>query len=228
MKEIHASVLVYYSRLSKMPVETNEALKALSREEAERYNRFRFNDDKFRFLLARYLLKTFAPEIAGQRHHSNDITFNEFGKPHFKDSPLQFSISHSGDISAVAFSDSGCIGLDIEFHRNIDDMKALSSRFFSGKENIFLANCHDLEFRRNFFRIWSAKEAFLKASGTGVSTDLKSFSTVGKSGFSLSGSINEGRAYKLKEIFIEENYSSFICLKSNTPETAIDITLHEV
>lgn len=95
------------------------------------------------------------------------------GKPYFDgECPLPFGISHSQGISAAALGDaeSGDIGFDIEVVRDSTDTRAIAERFFSAEEKI--------EFQKNgetaeaFFSVWTAKEAYAKLDGSGLSAYL--------------------------------------------------------
>ena len=88
------------------------------------------------------------------------------GKPYFTSVPLCFSISHSGNLCAVAISNEN-IGIDVEFideKRNID---AVARRFFKEDENLTLK---DDTSRKKFFRLWTRKEAYAKFTGKGLAS----------------------------------------------------------
>ena len=99
------------------------------------------------------------------------ITFSRStnGKPYFDDSPLKFSISHSGGIVACAVSDCGEVGVDVET-ANISQKKALklADRFFTDDEI--------REVKRDpqtFTRIWTRKEAASKFFGENLADFIK-------------------------------------------------------
>ncbi|MBR5539735.1 MAG: 4'-phosphopantetheinyl transferase superfamily protein [Clostridia bacterium] len=82
---------------------------------------------------------------------SGEIAFKENGKPYFKDVPLYFSISHSGNTVICAISDRE-IGADVEKVREIP--RGVAMRFFTERER----QC-------DFFEIWTKKEAYGKCIG---------------------------------------------------------------
>lgn len=97
----------------------------------------------------------------------------ERSKPYAKDIPINFNISHSYDTLAVAFSEKQ-IGVDIEI---IKPLKTdITKRLCTEKDLEFLAvaNNEDEQLLR-FYKIWTAKEAYFKMLGTGI-TNLKSIS----------------------------------------------------
>ena len=82
------------------------------------------------------------------------------GKPYFEESLLDFSISHSRGIVAVALSDSGTVGIDLEASE-ISDEKArkLAERYFGGAE----LSAGD------FLKQWVKREAYVKLCGSTLS-----------------------------------------------------------
>ena len=91
---------------------------------------------------------------------------------------LRFSLSSSGDRSAVAVACRRPVGVDVE---RIDPDAAnnmVARTVFSLCEREALAAAPDGEWQTLFFRIWARKEAFVKAKGTGLARDLMSFDVV--------------------------------------------------
>ena len=97
--------------------------------------------------------------------------YGEKGKPFFKEIPLFFSLSHSGDYVLCAVSRRE-IGADIQKLQPVDVLK-LSRRFYSEPECLALERCADeKEMQRLFFDLWSRKEAWGKLTGKGVAAVL--------------------------------------------------------
>ena len=85
------------------------------------------------------------------------ITIGVSGKPCVPN--INYNISHSGNIVICAVSDNA-IGCDVELARNVKGN--LSDKYFSDKEK-----------KMDFFRVWTAKESYLKMTGEGICHDLK-------------------------------------------------------
>ncbi|HJU25571.1 MAG TPA: 4'-phosphopantetheinyl transferase superfamily protein [Rhodanobacteraceae bacterium] len=96
------------------------------------------------------------------------------GKPRLR-SPhaLHFNWSHSGECAVVALSRDFEIGVDIEQPRAGVRNLELANRFFSPAEARTLAECGEADREEAFFRLWSAKEATLKALGRGLAFGLE-------------------------------------------------------
>jgi len=91
--------------------------------------------------------------------------YGEKGKPYFKDSPLSFSLSHSGDLVLCAIADHE-IGADVQ--KVIDlDWEKFARRFFSPEERERLGTDGE-----SFFQLWCRKEAYGKMTGEGVAKYL--------------------------------------------------------
>lgn len=97
------------------------------------------------------------------------------GKPYFPAAPeLEFSVSHSGDYWACAFGDAP-LGLDLQKHQSCA-FERLSRRFFHPEEDAWLRACAYAP--EAFFRVWTAKESWLKLTGAGIAGGLEAFSVL--------------------------------------------------
>ncbi len=99
---------------------------------------------------------------------SEDIKFKTTsnGKPYIENANgFNFSISHSGNLVAVAISFEE-IGIDIEKVRKVN--LQLCDRFFTKNEKAYITAYHDFENER-FFEIWTKKEAYIKFQGSSIS-----------------------------------------------------------
>lgn len=103
------------------------------------------------------------------QRHGLRVQRSDQGRPSLAP-PLDVSLSHSDRWTAVALSRSGRIGIDIEAVRSVSS--ALHRRCLTAYEMGWLADAPPGAQRdRRFFRVWTAKEAYLKALGVGLSLD---------------------------------------------------------
>ena len=104
-----------------------------------------------------------------------EIEVDHRGKPFFRNlDDVHFSISHSGEIWAVALDDKP-IGFDIESTvAGRKNWLKLAERFFSQEEYEYVKKYG----KQGFLRIWVRKEACLKLTGQGLSGGLNSFTVV--------------------------------------------------
>jgi len=92
----------------------------------------------------------------------------EFGKPYILNSKLSFNISHSEDQALVAVSQCTQLGVDIECWRELGNLEGLVKRNFSEAEKQQWLDVAIGEREATFFKIWTRKEAFIKATGRGL------------------------------------------------------------
>lgn len=93
------------------------------------------------------------------------------GKPAIKGDPLFFNISHTRNSFSFAISEYFYIGLDVEEINRDINFESIIRRFFSGDEGEYILNSKGKS-RERFFLLWTRKEAFLKAIGTGIIPQL--------------------------------------------------------
>jgi 4'-phosphopantetheinyl transferase len=88
---------------------------------------------------------------------------------------LQFNVSHSENMALIAIGGQYRIGVDVEKSRDLDTT-LLAERFFSPREWRGLQALPEHLRVSGFFACWTRKEAFLKATGDGLSFPLADFS----------------------------------------------------
>jgi 4'-phosphopantetheinyl transferase len=116
-----------------------------------------------RALLASYM-ECAAGDIAIER--------DQHGKPRLADSRLQFNLSHSGGCALVGVSGAWPLGVDLEMPRAPRRALDLARRYFHAGEAAALANLSAARQQLAFLRLWSCKEALLKAQGRGIAFGL--------------------------------------------------------
>jgi 4'-phosphopantetheinyl transferase len=91
-----------------------------------------------------------------------------YGKPALAApwSGLSTSLSHSADLVAVAIAAGRAVGVDVQHLVPRLDVVAMSTRFFPAAEAAYVATGPDASARADrFTRLWSRKEAVVKAAG---------------------------------------------------------------
>ena len=148
----------------------------LSHSRKERIDRLRRPEDRVRSLAAECLVHELLNKhygITAQLH------CKENGQPYLADQPLQISLAHCDQMVACAISEMP-VGIDIERIRPMD--LRICRHVCVPEEWEYLQagqleHCNDPAVLRRFFEIWTAKEAYFKKCGTGI-TDLKSINTL--------------------------------------------------
>ncbi len=149
-------------------------------ERLEQAMRYRQDEDKARCLLGERLLVQALTE-QGIAQDEQKITRNEFGKPVLVNSvkDCHFNISHSGEWVVCAI-DNQLIGIDVEQIRKQRSMDIADNggydKLFTAMELDYLKNHQQGTITQRFYRLWTLKESYLKAVGTGLTQSLQSFS----------------------------------------------------
>lgn len=148
----------------------------LSADERARADRFVFDRDRRRFTTARGRLRTLLGQCIDVDAGAVRFDYSTAGKPSLANAsnglPLHFNLAHSEDVAVVAVTHLAPLGVDVEWVRPLEDAGALVARFFSSNENrVFNALPPDQRLDA-FFRLWTRKEALLKATGEGLGKPL--------------------------------------------------------
>lgn len=97
------------------------------------------------------------------------IERTESGKPYLADYPdLVFNISHTKDLFLIAIAKNCQLGIDVEQRRSRLNLNGLVSKCFSEEEQTYWRQLADLEQLSTFYKYWTRKEAFVKATGQGI------------------------------------------------------------
>ena len=116
----------------------------------------------------------FALQTVGLREKDMVYALGTHGKPEFQNHPeLHFNLSHSGAWVLCALADCA-VGCDVEQIRPLK--AAVAERFFAPQEMRILNAASASERELLFFRLWTLKESFVKASGEGLHRPFSSFS----------------------------------------------------
>lgn len=148
----------------------------LSEDEKARGRSFVTAALRHRFVAGRARLRALLGGQLGLDPRTLAFVQNEFGKPRLAGHPsLHFSLSHSGDQAVLAVSEQREIGIDIERVRPLDHLD-LARRYFHPNEVSAIESVRPPDEQLlAFFRIWTLKEAVVKAIGRGLSIPLDTF-----------------------------------------------------
>lgn len=195
-------------------------------------NEYKRNSAHSRELLARSIRKLAGsgcnlevlPELATRTdgellgYISDNIEFNKNGKPHIAGIP-DYSISHSENTWAIIFSDAPC-GLDIQYNKKAKFEKIAVKLYQEDEQDS--ANRLGID---EFFRIWSRREALIKAAGSSVFYDAPS---------TMWGSVSyEGYLWRIYDVSLgtemcsadnaETIYSDKQCKREGLPHVAVAV-----
>jgi 4'-phosphopantetheinyl transferase len=149
----------------------------LTDDELKRAERLYFQEDRSYFVLGRGVLRTLLGRYLKCDPKTIRFCYGPYGKPSLtpqaNGSKLRFNISHSHRVALYAFTYDREIGVDVECIRNDELAKNIPERFFSPREASALESLPEHEQNKAFFTYWTCKEAYLKARGVGLFSDLQ-------------------------------------------------------
>ena len=97
----------------------------------------------------------------------------EYGKPELAGRQLAFNLSHTEDSLLLAVSNLQTVGVDVETVKPRKSLREIARRCFSAREFAHWQRLPPAEQTRQFFRLWTIKEAFVKAVGRGIALGLE-------------------------------------------------------
>jgi 4'-phosphopantetheinyl transferase len=176
------SIHVWRIALDGLPASILETRRrCLSADESERAGRFATALLRDRFVACRGALRTLLGAYISRPAGALVLEQGPFGKPalaalpHSRTAALVFNVSHSDAFALAALTLNRPIGVDIERVRELPDADQLAAQNFgAGEQAEYLALPADWR-PTGFFQCWTRKEAFLKATGEGLSRSLSSF-----------------------------------------------------
>lgn len=153
-------------------------LSTLSRDELARYRRMRSAERRRHFVVGRAIIRDALSRYVKVDARSLRLVNNEHGRPAVAWPPaarnINFSLSHTSGLIAMAVSPVSEIGIDVE---NVDrpvEIPEVSDLVFTSSEQTLISGSA-LGARKIFFELWTLKEAYLKARGKGFSLSPRTF-----------------------------------------------------
>ncbi|MEM9482921.1 MAG: 4'-phosphopantetheinyl transferase superfamily protein [Cyanobacteria bacterium P01_F01_bin.116] len=164
--------------LWRIPLDRPVQLDVLSEDELIRFRRYRFACDQRKFAVARSSLRHILAHYIQQPSASLIFGYGPYGKPFLRDHcALQFNLSHSGEYALCGVAKQ-VVGLDIEQLRPMERLEGLIKRCLAPSEQQALAKVSPAEQSAAFLQYWTCKEAYLKATGQGISESLTAIEVV--------------------------------------------------
>jgi 4'-phosphopantetheinyl transferase len=155
---------------------TAELEALLSCQEQEKMNRLRRPDDRQRTLLGRGVLRVVLGAWLDRDPATLRFAAGPHGKPQLlhpgpsmpQGKPLQFNISHSGELILLAFHAAAPVGVDVERQQPDLDWRPIARRCLAPAQVDSLLSLPTAEAASAFVECWCALEAGLKARGVGL------------------------------------------------------------
>lgn len=205
-------MIIWYADINSIPDEMyTSVLNTFPANIADDIDRYHRLIDKKSRLLARLLIHKYYTD-ANVSFDWNDWTLTDSKKPYMKGKP-NFNISHSGEKVLVGFSDENEIGVDVEYKQAVD-VSAFASYFHAEEIEFLERNNQSLG---AFYKIWTRKEALLKAIGIGLLNGLDGVNV-------LPDEVDHDGSWQLQEIEVDRDYCACICADGKIE----DVDVHQI
>jgi 4'-phosphopantetheinyl transferase len=204
-------------------------LALLDDQERARAQRYRLAADRDRFRLGAVLLRA-----AAARHLDvapADVAVDrtcgrcgaQHGRPQLPGTGLNASVSHSGEVVAVALTWCGPVGVDVEAVRPID-FATIAESVCTPAERI------EVQTEADFFAIWTRKEAVLKATGEGLSRPMTDLQVTAPASAPVLLGLGSGQppACQLADISVGDGYRACVAVLVADPVTVSILDAREV
>lgn len=195
----------------------------LSSDEKARAERFRFSGHRDAFTATRGILRDILTRYVSISAAAIVFRYAPHGKPALAPlhrSAIRFNVSHSGRLAVYAFTLGSEVGIDVESLRPMPERDLIAERFFSASENETLRTLPLPVVDRAFFQCWTCKEAYIKATGEGLSLPLDGFDVAVAPGESprllrIRGSANDAQRWSLRGLNPGEGYMAAVAVHSS-------------
>jgi 4'-phosphopantetheinyl transferase len=130
---------------------------------------------------------------------------------------LRFNLAHSGGVALYGVTRGRDLGVDVEWHRSRDE-DGLAERFFSRRETAALRALPPASRPAAFYACWSRKEAYIKATGLGLTAALDRFSVaLGPDEvpalLHVEDDPQEAGRWALVNLDVDEGYAAALCVE---------------
>ena len=184
LRRLDSEVHVWYSLTGEVPdaerldvVEPGAIENVLSAEEFSKYSAIKHPKSRQSYLTAHAMLRSVLSKYVDRPALQWEFTRGEHGKPLLCMSAglpdIRFNLTHTDGLTACVVSLQGDCGIDVERHDAVHKFEAVSQRMFADEESRFLLD-HDFD-AAMFYRLWTLREAYVKALGLGLVGSTKDF-----------------------------------------------------
>ena len=195
----------------------------LSPEECQRAERFSVSEPRRQFVFGRVCLRQILGACLGREPASLVLERQPHGKPCLAwpeggDADLRFNLSHSGRRLAIALARGRDVGVDLEQIQPLKEEALLAGRIFSPREQAEWRSLPEAQQRTAFFNGWTRKEAWLKATGEGLTDDLAAIEVTlapGKDAawLALPGGLPVGREWAVRALPLPPDYAGAVVFR---------------
>ena len=167
---------VWRAHLGPMRADVQALERVLTPDEVDRAERYRFPEDRERYIITRNVLRAILGRYLHQAPADIRFRYGPNGKPAVNartgENGIHFNLSHSHNLALYAIACNRQVGIDVEYIRPIPEVRDIVERFFSEQEKAEFGAFAPDEQLGAFFGWWTRKEAYAKARGPGLALAL--------------------------------------------------------
>lgn len=211
---------IFYGETTIFESRVKEWYRYLPEDERTRAKQFKYEIDYCNYVASHALLNNELSNHSGIQKDQLRIERTGTGKPFLSDIDLSFSLSRNREKFAFAIgAGKYYLGIDLESIRSNIDFVKIAYNYFSQNEIELLLSSGLLKTRiRNFYELWTRREAILKAIGVGINTDLKKIKVLeGGNIAEIEGSPIESDTFFVKTFLYNNAIISFASSINITP-----------
>ncbi len=169
------AVHVWAVPLDRSRASSRELDDVLAPDERARADGFVLDKPRHEFVATRAALRTLLGRYLKLAPGTVPIVVDPNGRPRLAAADLRFNVAHSGDLALIAVTRGGEVGVDVELLRPVDRAQEIAARNFHPAEQAAIRTASVAELPTAFMRLWTRKEAVLKALGAGLGYPLDAF-----------------------------------------------------
>ncbi len=214
-------VHVWRADLNLSALRIQQLAETLSPDEQQRAERFYFERDRQHFIVGRGLLRAILGRYLNLEPLQLEFSYSPRGKPALVNTDpgkrLCFNLSHSHGLALYAVTRERAIGIDLEYIRSMPKVEQLAERFFSAGEYTLISSLPPEQQQEAFFKGWTCKEAYLKATGEGLIglEQVEVSVTPGEPAalLSIQGDAKAASRWSLHQLELESDYAAALAVE---------------
>lgn len=214
-------VHIWASCLNRPVEQISSFKKTLSPDESARAERFHFDRDRSRFIAGRGILREILSSYLEMSPSQLRFVYSLRGKPGLANCPafpeLYFNVTHSNDLILIGVTQACTMGLDVEERRSLNDADDIAAHFFSAREAAAFKALPKEGRELAFFKLWTRKEACLKAAGLGLQEVMDGFEVSFLEGepakvLAASDNLPKAASWTLEELYPAQGFVAAVAM----------------
>ena len=183
----------------------------LNTSEIERAQRYYHQKDSNRFIVCRGLLKLILAKECGVDISRIELSKHSNKKPFLALYPeLHFNVSHAENYAIIALGKEE-LGVDVEYlSKDFNYSEILSTVFNESEINVILTAKNK---NKTFYKLWTRKEAIVKATGKGIDDNLININVLDGNNFTDTGVFQSKQNMQVVSFDVDQDYLGALAFK---------------